>query len=128
MSEKRRLKFSIEIEDLIFVALGSVPGAQIRWLLGYLHFDQLITYLNLFGSFCLGCLIGLNPDRRFILLIGVGFCGSLTSFSFWILDLTKLLFIEGVMIAIVSMLFILGLGLFFGMMGYLIGKWIKFNL
>jgi len=44
------------------------------------------------GSFVLGFLAGPIPRRTgLVLLVGIGFCGSLTTFSSWILDAVKLL-------------------------------------
>jgi len=46
---------------------------------------------NLLGSFLLGVLAGPIPRRTPLLLLGgIGFCGSLTTFSSWMLDLVRL--------------------------------------
>ena len=94
--QARRLRF--ELRELALVALGAVPGALLRWQGGV----QLGPHLggsaganllvNLAGSFLLGFLAGPIPRRTsLVLMLGIGFCGSLTTFSSWMLDVTGLL-------------------------------------
>jgi CrcB protein len=92
----RRLGF--ELRELAFVGLGSIPGALLRWqsgmqmgpaLGGSAGSDLLV---NLLGSFVLGFLAGPMPQRTHLLLfLGIGFCGSLTTFSSWMLDVARLI-------------------------------------
>ena len=71
--------------DLALVAAGAIPGALLRWLLP----DLLLA--NLLGCLLLGLLVGAAGSRpRLLLWGGIGFCGSLTSFSSWILQLSAL--------------------------------------
>ncbi len=94
--EARRLSF--ELRELALVGLGAVPGALLRWqsgvqlgphLGGSAGADLLV---NLVGSFILGFLAGPIPRRTsFVLLLGIGFCGCLTTFSSWMLDVAKLI-------------------------------------
>ncbi|MFN9546947.1 MAG: fluoride efflux transporter FluC [Cyanobacteriota bacterium] len=67
---------------LLWVALGAIPGALLRWWLA----NTLLT--NTLGCFVVGAsgLLG-TPSHRRRLLVGVGFAGSLTSFSSWVLAL-----------------------------------------
>ena len=91
-----RLRF--ELRELLLVALGAIPGALLRWqssvqlgpwLGGSAGADLLV---NVLGSFVLGFLAGPIPMRTgLLLLLGIGFCGSLTTFSSWMLDVVKLL-------------------------------------
>ncbi|MCS5700112.1 CrcB family protein [Cyanobium sp. FGCU-52] len=75
---------------LLLVALGAVPGALLRWRLG----DLLAA--NLLGSLLIGMLVATGSRfPRVVLLGGVGFCGSLTSYSTWMLDLERALRIGG---------------------------------
>ena len=70
---------------MLFRSTGAIPGALLRWQLP----DLLIA--NLLGCLLLGLLIGAAGSRpRLLLLGGIGFCGSLTSFSSWMLQLTVL--------------------------------------
>ena len=93
---RRRLRF--EARELLLVAAGAVPGALLRWQAGV----QLGPWLggsagadllvNLIGSFVLGVLAGPIPRRTSLVLwLGIGFCGCLTTFSSWILDVMRLL-------------------------------------
>ena len=94
--EARRLRF--ELRELVLVALGAVPGSLLRWqsgvqlgphLGGSAGADLLV---NLVGSFILGFLAGPIPRRTsLVLLLGIGFCGCLTTFSSWILDVARLI-------------------------------------
>ena len=71
-------------EELLLVALGAVPGALLRWLL------QADPLANLLGCLVIGIVSGSKPPRpRAMLLMGIGFCGSLTTFSGWILALER---------------------------------------
>ena len=71
-------------EELLLVALGAVPGALLRWLL------QADPLANLLGCLVIGIVSGSEPPRpRAMLLMGIGFCGSLTTFSGWILALER---------------------------------------
>jgi len=66
------------------VALGAVPGALLRWCL------QTDPLANLLGCLVIGLVSGSAPARpRMMLLVGIGFCGSLTTFSGWILVLEQ---------------------------------------
>lgn len=68
---------------LVWVALGAIPGALLRWALA----NTLAA--NTLGCFVLGA-SGLldNPQPRRRLLVGIGFAGSLTTFSTWVVELT----------------------------------------
>ena len=91
-----RLRF--ELRELLLVGLGAIPGALLRWQSAV----QLGPWLggsagagllvNVVGSCVLGFLAGPIPRRTgLVLLVGIGFCGSLTTFSSWVLDVVKLL-------------------------------------
>jgi CrcB protein len=87
-----------EARDLLLVAAGAVPGALLRWRLedvgkglegvptGLIEADLVA---NLLGTFLIGVIAGLHPPRpRLLLLGGIGFCGSLTTFSSWMLEIS----------------------------------------
>jgi len=75
--------------NVLLVALGASVGAPLRWLIDIqvqqrwspvLPVGTLIA--NVVGSLVLGFLAyQLEPNSPALLLIGVGFCGSLTTFS-----------------------------------------------
>ena len=81
-SSANQLTLRQDLSELLLVALGAVPGAVIRWQIGS-HLPDNDVIVNVLGAFILGWLVGLplRPKRQ--LLIGIGFCGSLTTFSSW---------------------------------------------
>ena len=85
-----RSALRLELQELLLVALGAVPGALLRWQLG-LHLADLNLLANVLGAALLGFLAGLPAAPRRQLLLGVGFCGSLTTFSSWMLDTVRLI-------------------------------------
>ena len=124
---RRRLRF--ELRELVLVAAGAVPGALLRWQAGV----QLGPWLggsagadllvNLVGSFVLGFLAGPIPRRTSLVLwLGIGFCGCLTTFSSWMLDVVKLMrsgaSAEALLLIVVS----LALGLLFAAGGLLCSR------
>ena len=95
---KRKL-LQQEVSDLGLVAAGAIPGALLRWHLELMA-DQAIGGLrglvgadllaNLIGCLLIGALAAQPPRRaRLFLWGGIGFCGSLTTFSSWILELSQ---------------------------------------
>ncbi len=67
---------------MAWVALGAIPGALLRWWLA----STLLA--NTLGCFVVGAAGLLDaPSHRRRLLVGVGFAGSLTTFSSWMYDL-----------------------------------------
>jgi fluoride exporter len=88
-----------ELRDLALVAGGAIPGALLRWqleLVAKTHGGSLraITsadlLANLIGCLLIGMLLAQPPRRaRLYLWGGVGFCGSLTTFSSWMLELVR---------------------------------------
>lgn len=92
----RQLRFALK--ELALVGCGAVPGAWLRWQSG-VHLGPVLggsavsdLLVNLIGSLILGFLAGPMPRRPSVLLLfGIGFCGCLTTFSSWMLDVVKLL-------------------------------------
>jgi fluoride exporter len=88
-----------ELRDLTLVAGGAIPGALVRWqleLVAKTHGGSLraITaadlLANLIGCLLIGMLLAQPPRRaRLYLWGGIGFCGSLTTFSSWMLELVR---------------------------------------
>ncbi|MEB3305900.1 MAG: CrcB family protein [Cyanobacteriota bacterium] len=69
---------------LLWVALGAIPGALLRWIL------PSTMVANTLGCWLFGAAGLLDaPTRRRRWLVGVGFASSLTSFSTWILELVR---------------------------------------
>ena len=96
MVADRQLRFALK--ELALVGCGAVPGAWLRWQSG-VHLGPFLggsavsdLLVNLIGSLILGFLAGPMPRRpSLLLLLGIGFCGCLTTFSSWMLDVVKLL-------------------------------------
>ena len=88
-----------ELTDLALVAGGAIPGALLRWRLGLQAPDGLSSLApwldgtllaNLLGCLLIGVLVAQPPRRaRLFLWGGIGFSGSLTTFSTWMLQLTR---------------------------------------
>jgi len=112
-------KLDSVVLDLLLVAIGSVPAALMRWKFN----NELLA--NLIGSFILGTLISFPFNFRRQLLIGVGFCGSLTTFSSWIIKAVLLLEEGAWMDAVKLIACSLVLGLFAALLGLAIGKQLR---
>ena len=74
----------LELRELLLVGVGAVPGALLRWQVA-LHLGDQNLLVNVLGAALLGLLAGLPSAPRRQLLLGIGFCGSLTTFSSWML-------------------------------------------
>ena len=116
-----RLSLRKDLSELLLVALGAVPGAVMRWQVGaHLHDNNVIV--NVLGAFILGWLVGLplRPKRQ--LLIGIGFCGSLTTFSSWMVDCVVFI-AQGDWLAALGLIgMTLGLGLGAAALGVVAGR------
>ena len=89
MTESRP-PLQVEVRELLLVAIGAVPGALLRWQLA-VHLQDRDVLVNVLGAAVLGLLAGLPAAPRRQLLIGIGFCGSLTTFSSWMMNAVKLI-------------------------------------
>ena len=67
------------------ISIGAVPGAIFRW-----QIDD-IFIVNIIACFLLGVINGLPISRRYKLIFGFGFCGSLSTFSGWSFKLFQLI-------------------------------------
>jgi CrcB protein len=68
----------------VLVAVGAAVGATLRFLLGHLwdgHWPTGTLVANVAGSVLLGACAGWSLDGRALALVGVGFCGALTTYS-----------------------------------------------
>ena len=116
-----QLNLRQDLRELALVALGAVPGAVLRWqVAAHLHDNDVIV--NVLGAFILGLLVGLpiRPKRQ--LLIGIGFCGSLTTFSSWMVHCVSFI-AQGDWLAALGLIGLpLGLGLGAAALGVVVGR------
>ena len=110
-----------EIQELLLVALGAIPGALLRWQLSVLAPDRNLL-ANVLGSLVLGLMLGLPFRPRLQLLIGIGFCGSLTTFSSWMVDCVSLIAAGQAAVAIGLIGATLGQGLGGAALGLVLGR------
>lgn len=87
----------------VLVFLGGGAGSLLRYLTGRLipptlnglPFPNTILFVNVVASFILGAVVGWvmhrSADESIRLLIGVGFCGGLSTFSSFSVDTVVLL-------------------------------------
>ena len=108
-----------ELQELLLVAVGVVPGALLRWQFGVVLHDRDVL-VNVLGSLILGLLLGLPYRPRIQLLVGIGFCGSLTTFSSWMVNSVDLI-VSGQQLAAIGLI---GLTLGLGLGGAALGLWI----
>ena len=67
-------------------------GSSIRWRLQNLHlWDSWVStvFVNIFSSFFIGFLVAANPASEVVTVLGVGFLGSLSTFSTVIMQTAK---------------------------------------
>ena len=79
------------LSTFLFLFLAGC-GASIRWRLQNLHlWDSWISTVcvNIFSSFFIGFLIAANPASEVVIILGVGFLGSLSTFSTVIMQSAK---------------------------------------
>ena len=67
------------------ISLGAILGALFRWQINE------IFIVNSIGSFLLGFFNSLDILKKYKLILCVGLCGSMTTFSGWSSHLYKLL-------------------------------------
>ena len=110
-----------ELQELLLVAVGAVPGALMRWQFGVVMHDKDVL-VNVLGALILGLLLGLPYRPRIQLLVGIGFCGSLTTFSSWMVNSVDLIASGKLFEAIGLIGITLGLGLGGAALGLWIGR------
>ena len=119
--QQQQRSLSAELQELVLVALGAVPGALLRWQVA-LHWADRHLLVNVLGAALLGLLAGLPAAPRRQLLVGIGFCGSLTTFSSWMLDTIRLISAGHIAEAFGLVGLTLGLGLAAAWIGFQCGR------
>ena len=124
--------------EAILVALGAVPGAWLR-LRVVNHFEPVVPHkhwgtfvVNVSAAFFLGLFSGLHPlqlkacsgvdgTAPMMLLVGVGFFGSLSTFSTFVVELLNTLQSRQFLQFVGLMVFSLVIGLLAAAAGYQLG-------
>ena len=122
--QPQQRSLSAELQELLLVALGAVPGALLRWQVS-LHWADRHVLVNVLGAALLGLLAGLPAAPRRQLLVGIGFCGSVTTFSSWMLDAMQLISAGHVVEAAGLIGLTLGLGLGAAALGLWVGQRVR---
>ena len=118
---EQQLSLRTELQELLLVSLGAVPGALLRWQVAH-HLDDRSVVVHVVGAALLGLLVGLPAAPRRQLLVGIGFCGSLTTFSSWMLDAMRLISVGKVVEAFGLIGITLGLGVAASWIGFRCGR------
>ncbi len=75
---------------LVWVVLGGAAGAVVRHLVGrWLGAPRGTFAVNVAGSFVLGAVLA-SAGPQVVALVGVGFCGALTTYSTFALEAAEL--------------------------------------
>ena len=102
--------------NFIIISIGAVPAAILRW-----QIDQMFI-VNIIGCFLLGFINSLAISKRYKLIFGFGFCGSLTTFSGWSFQLFKLINQGFYKLFVLNSISIVMLGIFAVSLGHLLAK------
>ena len=113
----------LELQELLLVGLGAVPGALLRWQVA-LHLGDQNLLVNVLGAALLGLLAGLPAAPRRQLLLGIG-CGSVTTFSSWMLAAMKHLSAGDWAAALGLIGLTLGLGVGAAALGFVFGRFLS---
>ncbi|WP_414153585.1 fluoride efflux transporter FluC [Prochlorococcus sp. MIT 1341] len=129
------LEDNIVLSQFFFVSIGACFGTLARFnFVRYFQSIYELTFLgtltvNILASFALGLFISIEPLvfsqaslNSLILFFGVGFLGSLSTFSSFILDILQSIFDDRYKDAILIFLFSLIGGFVAIVIGYSIGK------
>ena len=102
--------------NFIIISIGAVPAAILRW-----QIDQMFI-VNIIGCFLLGFINSLAISKRYKLILGFGFCGSLTTFSGLSFQLFKLINQGFYKLFVLNSISIVMLGIFAVSLGHLLAK------
>ena len=104
--------------DAALVALGAALGAPLRYLTNHWVRERLggtpaagTLVVNVVGSFVLGLIVGAGVAGGPLALVGIGFCGALTTFSTLALEVWDAMSDDRYLHAVVNVTLSLVLGL-----------------
>ena len=121
-----RHAMTAEARRFLLVVSGAIPGALLRWqaavqLGPHLPPGGSDALVNGVGSLLLGWLVTRSSRQELQLLLGAGFCGSLTTFSSWMLVAQRLQK-QGFMAGLLWLASGLAVGLAMAWLGQLLGQ------
>ena len=102
--------------EFFIISIGSILGSLIRWKIDNIFF------VNILGCFIFGFINNLQISKKFKLFFCFSFCGSLTSFSGWILDLFNIFNKRLYLLFLFKVILFLVIGYFAIYLGYLISN------
>lgn len=94
--------------DILYLIIGAVAGVLIRYEItgDSLFFGSVpvsVLIVNITGSFILGlsstAVSSFGLDQRYTLLVGIGFCGTLSTMSSFALETVNLLSVGKLLVA-----------------------------
>ncbi len=106
--------------DLAYLAVGAILGASLRYFITgkALFLDSVpvsVLIVNVLGSFILGFTMTgvrtLGFDQRSVILVGVGFCGSLTTMSSFAFETVSLIDVGKLVLAGLDLILNVGLSI-----------------
>ena len=123
----------MDLKSLILVFFGGGIGSSIRYIVTKYSSKNLITFpigtsvSNLVGCFIIGLLIAYYersdiPKKDTFIFISIGFCGGLTTFSTFMLDVFNMIKYENFQNLMVYFSINFVLGFLFIYLGFLIFK------
>ena len=123
----------MDIKSIILVFVGGGVGSSIRYLIAKHLNKNLISFpfgtsiSNLVGCFIIGLLIAYYekndiPKKDIFLFISIGFCGGLTTFSTFMVDIFYMLKNENIQYLLMYFSVNVFVGFFFIYLGFLVFK------
>ena len=110
------MKTFLKNNNFFIISIGAIPAAIFRW-----QIDQ-IFIVNIIGCFLLGFINALSISRKYKLIFGFGFCGSLTTFSGLSFQMFKLIDQGFYKLFVLNSIFMVLLGIFAVILGHLLAK------
>lgn len=132
--ERNLFNFATMLKNIILVAIGGAAGSVLRYLLSKIVQETTLSSfpfgtmtVNILGCLALGIIYGMTSDltvlsREVRLLLAVGFCGGLTTFSTFMNETLYLIRAEHIFSAAIYMGISATLGLLAVYAGSLITK------
>ena len=105
--------------EFFLISAGSILGSLFRWKIDNIFF------VNILGCLIFGFINNLQISRKMKLFFCFSFCGSLTTFSGWILDLLNILNNGLYLLFFIRVSLFLVIGYFAMYLGYLISYNLK---